>query len=187
VARADPQLRSGGRAHGGGVVVTSRDTQMADDVDKATDNALDAARDFAWKHFDLHAKQRIEVFKAYLTLTALVFAGYGVLIQAKIFGLGVFLSLFWICISIFFLHLDRRTRDLIKLSEDYFKDEELRLARIINNQKIALFAESDRLTQASTMRGRTISYGRIFLEFFWSNIILALMLLAYLFYKTTQS
>lgn len=159
---------------------------MPDDAGEPLEKALDAARDLAWKHFELHAKQRIEVFKSYLTLTALVFAGYGVSIQAKVFGLGIFLCAFWILISTLFLLLDRRTRDLIKLSEDYLKDEELRLAGITKNSKIALFAESDRLSQLSTARGRTISYSRIFSEFFWLNIILALMLLVYFSYKSTQ-
>ena len=156
---------------------------MSNDAAEAIDKALEAARDLAWKHFDLHAKQRIEVFKAYLTLTALVFAGYGVSLQTKSFGLGIILCIFWILISILFLLLDRRTRDLIKISEVYLKEEESRLAKILKTQTIALFAESDRLSSLSAKRGRRVSYGRIFLEFFWVNIILAVLLMGFFLYN----
>jgi hypothetical protein len=38
---------------------------MSDDEQKARD----CTREIAWRRFDLHAKQRIDVFKSYLTLS----------------------------------------------------------------------------------------------------------------------
>jgi hypothetical protein len=63
---------------------------MSDEPQKARD----VARETAWKHFDLHAKQRIEVFKSYLTLSAVIFAGYGVAFQMKLYGVGIASSSF---------------------------------------------------------------------------------------------
>jgi len=142
------------------------------------ENAIDAARDIAWKHFDLHAKQRIEVFKSYITLIAVIFAGYGIAFQAKIYVLGITIAFFSVLISILFWFLDQRTRKLIKLSEGYLKVEETRLAEVLHTKSITLFAESDRLSEASGQKTRKISYTRIFADFFLINIILALMLMA---------
>ena len=109
--------------------------------------ARDTARELAWRHFDLHAKQRIEVFKSYLTLLAVIFAGYGVAAQTKLNRVGFAIAIFSILISVFFWFLDRRTRDLVKLSEGYLKGEEERLSKVLGApRKIAALAslcESD--------------------------------------------
>lgn len=138
-----------------------------------TSSAREVARDFAWKHFDLHAKQRIEVFKSYLTLITLIFAGYGVAFQTKNYGLGILLALFSLIVSFFFRQLDERTKALIKLSETYLKDEESNLARELQNKHIAIFAESDRLSE---VQGPGISYGTIFSWFFLANGVFAVIM-----------
>jgi hypothetical protein len=142
--------------------------------------AQDAARELAWRHFDLHAKQRIEVFKSYLTLLAVIFAGYGVSAQAKLNLVGEAIAVFSVLISLFFWFLDRRTRDLIKLAENYLKGEEKRLSQVLNDTRIELFTESDRLSDARKICGLKISYGKVFSVFFFANIILAI--LAFLFF-----
>jgi hypothetical protein len=98
--------------------------------------ARTAARELAWRHFDLHAKQRIEVFKSYLTLVAVIFAGYGVTIQSRLNQVGLAIAFFSILISILFWFLDHRTRDLVKLSEEYLKGEEKRLANVLGDERI---------------------------------------------------
>lgn len=145
---------------------------MGDEEQKARD----VARETAWKHFDLHAKQRIEVFKSYLTLSAVIFAGYGVAFQMKLYGVGIALALFSILIALLFWLLDQRTRDLIKLSEKYLKGEETRLADTLHDESINLFSESDRLSDVRKIMGTKISYGRIFSTFFIINIALAVFL-----------
>jgi hypothetical protein len=132
--------------------------------------AQDAARDYAWKHFDVHAKQRIEVFKCYLTLVTITFAGYGIAFQNQYYGLGIGLAFFSIVIAILFYHLDCRTRDLVKISEQYLLEEERRLSQVLASEKIRLMAESDRLSELSSKFGRKKSYTRIFKEFFVINV-----------------
>lgn len=143
--------------------------------------ARDVARELAWRHFDLHAKQRIEVFKSYLTLLAVIFAGYGVAAQAKLNCVGIAIAIFSFLISIFFWFLDRRTRDLVELSEEYLKGDEERLSKTLNDTRILLFAESDRLSKANKICGLKISYGYIFTAFFFSNIVLAVFACLYFF------
>jgi hypothetical protein len=156
---------------------------MNDDEQKARD----VARETAWKHFDLHAKQRIEVFKSYLTLSAVIFAGYGVTFQVKLYGIGIALALFSILISVLFWFLDQRTRDLVKLSETYLKGEEKRLADTLHDESIKLFAESDRLSDVRKIIGIKISYGRIFSIFFVINIALAAFLVSVFIIKCFAS
>jgi hypothetical protein len=145
------------------------------------DEARDVARELAWKHFDLHAKQRIEVFKSYLTLLAVIFAGYGVAAQAKLNRVGVAIAIFAFLICIFFWFLDRRTRDLVKLSEEYLRGEEERLSKTLDDKRILLFAESDRLSEVNKICGFKISYGCIFTAFFFLNVVLAIFACLYFF------
>jgi hypothetical protein len=129
--------------------------------------AREISRDLSWKHFDLHAKQRIEVFKSYLTLVALIFAGYGVALQAKLYSVGMAIACFAAVVSVLFWFLDKRTRALIKLSEGYLKGEEQRLAATLQDARIALFTASDRLSDQDKICDVKISYGRIFSTFFF--------------------
>jgi len=156
-------------------------------IDDSVDKARDAARDIAWKHFDLHAKQRIEVFKSYVTLITVIFAGYGIAFQTKTHWLGVVVAVFSILISLLFWFLDRRTRELIKLSERYLKDEETRLAEILRSESIMLFTESDRLSDSSAKKGRRVSYSSIFTKFFWINIVLAALFIAVFLFNLAVS
>jgi hypothetical protein len=129
----------------------------------------------------------MEVLKSYLALLALIFAGYGISFQTKSYSVGIILSVFSIMISILFLLLDRRTRDLIKLAENYLKEEEARLAAILQSNTILIFTESDRLREISKNRGRIISYSRLLTEFFWLNIITALIILAVFLFNLAQA
>lgn len=135
---------------------------------------LKEARDFAWNHFDLHAKQRMEMFRSYVTFIAVVYAGYGVSLQARAIFLGIVLCLFAIIISVIFYLFDLRIRQLLKISERYLLDEELRLSKAISNRNIRVFHKSDLVTQ---FRGRCmkLTYSELFRSFYLFNSLIPIL------------
>lgn len=79
---------------------------------------------YLWDYFELHANQRMSVFKFFVTLGVFVTA---TLVAAVVQGhhmVGVGLGLLLMCISAAFWKLDERTRYLITNSENALKDIE---------------------------------------------------------------
>jgi hypothetical protein len=140
------------------------------------EEARKAAREFAWKHFEFHAKQRIEIFKSYLTLLALIFAGYGVAFQTKNYALGVVLTLYSQGLTTLFGFWDARSRDLIKISEAYLKTDEEWLAKLVG-PKVMLFTESDRIIAEPNSDSAKRSYTRIIRYFFVAGTVVNIAIL----------
>jgi hypothetical protein len=142
---------------------------------EAREAALIAARELAWRHFDFHAKQRVEVFKAYLTLVTIVYAGCGVSLQVKAYSIGLVLSAASVLFSIIFYLFDARSRQLVKISERFLITEESRLSRLIGNQAIRLFRKSDLATTVAK-RGIRVTFSNLFSALFLSNAAISLLL-----------
>jgi hypothetical protein len=88
------------------------------------DSIYTEARRFAWDHFDLHAKHRLEMFKSYVTFLGLTYAGYAASLQLKAYIVAFALSLLAIALSAIFFLFDIRIRTLLKISERYLLDSE---------------------------------------------------------------
>lgn len=134
-----------------------------------------AARQFAWDHFDLHASHRIEMFKSYVAFIAVVYAAYGVSLQQKVYFIGMTLSALGAFLSLIFLFLDERIRILIKISERYLLDDEKALSIELKNPKIRLFRKSDLITHFG---GRPIkaTYSNLFRSVYYGNIAISCIL-----------
>src|SRR6266542_2175460 len=82
--------------------------------------------DYAWKWFDLHAKQRITMFNYFLVVTGILANAYvnvlnegSALLAAGIGALG--------CLtSVVFIFFDRRNRTLVHLAEEVLRHIEKR-------------------------------------------------------------
>jgi len=143
------------------------------------DESLKDARAFAWNHFDLHAKQRMEMFRSYITFIAVVYAGFVASIQWKVYHFGVFLALFSIFLSVTFFLFDMRIRLLLKISERYLLDEEMRLSQLLSNQNIRLVRKSD-LVARTGKHCFKLTYSNLFRLVYGSNILVSIFLLLYL-------
>lgn len=98
--------------------------------------------EYAFKYFDLHAKQRMTVFQFFLGLSGVAIG----VIAASLGGqksfplVGLFLSVFLICLCYTFWQLDVRTSFLIKHSEKAITLYEKNLfdpsARLVGNEKL---------------------------------------------------
>lgn len=78
-----------------------------------------AAFDHAWRHFALHADQRISVFNFYVASSGLLLTGLAyVLANApKLWPMGVAAGLLIVGLSLVFWKLDQRSAQMIKVSE----------------------------------------------------------------------
>jgi hypothetical protein len=146
------------------------------ETDEELSESADQAREFAWKHFDFHAKQRIDMFKSYLTLLAILYAAFGLSIQTKGYLLGIVFAVISILFSTIFYLLDIRNRQLIIIAERFLIKEELRLALRISDHDIRLFRKSDLVTKIGRPSIR-LSYSNLFRLFFGLNILAAIALL----------
>jgi hypothetical protein len=150
-------------------------------------DARAAARELAWRHFDFHAKQRIDMFKAYLTIVAILFASFGVTAQYKFYILGAAFALMSLIFSAVFYLFDLRTRQLIKISEAYLLKEEKRIAMIVGDRDALLFKKSDRITYFGH-QGFRLTYTNLFRVLFVSNMTLSFIVLSlFLIYAQLQN
>lgn len=133
---------------------------------------MEKQREQAWKYFELHAKQRMSIFNFYITLSTAIIAAVGILSTLKdipllfFTGLGILLIIF----SAVFWGLDKRTKDLIHLSEDKISEMEEK-----NKTTIIDIITSER-TKSGARKFRLISYtflfGVIYTIFISSGIFL---------------
>jgi hypothetical protein len=133
---------------------------------------LASARELAWKHFDLHATHRMEMFRSYVTFIAIAYAGYGWSLQAKAYLAGVVFGILAIILSASFYLFDQRIRQLLKISERYLMDDEKQLSRSLSNPNIRLFRKADLITRVNK-RSYNFSYSRLFRIIYAANILLA--------------
>lgn len=130
------------------------------------------AREFAWRHFDFHAKQRIEMFKAYVTLMTIAYAGYGFAAQSKVYILGITFSILAIVFSLIFQLFDVRVRQLIKISEAFLLKDEYLISKTILDPDIRLFRKSDLVTRMAVGSFR-LTYSTLFRLLFNLNMLIS--------------
>ena len=132
---------------------------------------LTAARDYVWKSFDLHFKQRTEFLRFYITILLPIYAAYGVVLKEKLFAYGIMVSAFTVITTILFAFLDRRAQTFMWDYRAFMLDDEARMAQILDNPLIKLF-------EASSKRN-TITYRGMYVGFFAANCAIAVIFALY--------
>lgn len=123
------------------------------------------ASEHAWRYFELHAQQRINVFNFYIAITGLLAAGIGFSLQqgGKYYYLCTLLGIFMTFISIIFWKLDARVSTLIKKAEKALREIELEFES--DNQKIFIIDYNEQDSKVG--KSLNWSYGKCFrLSFF---------------------
>jgi hypothetical protein len=141
------------------------------------------ARKFAWGHFDLHARHRLEMFRSYVAFLGLTYGGYAAALQLKAYIVSIALSIFAIALSVVFYLFDVRIRILIKIAERYLLDSEKQLGQLLSNQNIRLFRKSDLVTHIN-VRCFRVTYSNLFWGIYFGNILVAIgLILLAIFYR----
>ena len=101
---------------------------MTTETSDATHDADKEALQHSWNWFSMHAAQRMQVISYFLIAFALIVAGYGTSMQAEnhVMAVGIAVSGFFITLS--FLLLESRTRELVQAAEPALAALEERLA-----------------------------------------------------------
>ena len=76
---------------------------------------------YAWNYFELHANQRMSLFKFFITLAVFMAASLGATLVQRFYFVGIVLGALLVVISFVFCKLDERVRVLIKNSEAALK------------------------------------------------------------------
>jgi hypothetical protein len=123
----------------------------------------DKALDHAWRHFALHAQQRISVFNFFVVLSGILATGIGAGSQVgKSMALLVaILGALLTFLSYVFYRLDGRGSELVKLGERSLIACELRCMPLY--AQIVVQEEKERKSE----RPRTWTFGRSFRLIFW--------------------
>jgi hypothetical protein len=100
-------------------------TNSAGDAAKAELELLKLRFDYAWKHFDFHAKQRTTMFQYFVTIAPLIIGLYFYFLKEKpvtqVNGILMAIAFIGVVLSIIFGLLDRRNRQLYGISQRNLK------------------------------------------------------------------
>lgn len=114
--------------------------EKLNDIDKI-------AFDYAWKWFDFHGKQRMQLFNYFLIITGILANAYVTALDKKFFSVGAVVCVLGVIQSLSFIVFDIRNRDLTERAEkalhsfeqtkqifvDYkYKNEDIELCLPIN-------------------------------------------------------
>ncbi|MCB2102852.1 MAG: hypothetical protein KDE22_18390 [Rhodobacterales bacterium] len=102
------------------------------------------ARKYAWDWFIYHAKQRLDAFRFFLIITALLFTGYVKLYLEGHDYMAVLVCMIIMVTSILFYRLDVRNKQLIQVALAYIRDEDIFLSNELKNEKIMIATVSER-------------------------------------------
>ena len=132
-----------------------------------TDNShlYEVYRENAWRHFTVHADQRLKMFQFYITVSTALLAGGLLFLRTNSNDLAVgFLGFLATFFSFVFWKLEDRTRTLVKNAEDAIKhlDESVDLPDLNNEPSpLKLFTRDDFRNAHSSSLTR-FSYHRCF-------------------------
>ena len=110
-------------------------------------NLNEIYRDNAWRHFAVHADQRLKMFQFYITISTALFGGGILLFRTSQNDVAIILLSFLVCFfSFVFWRLEARTRVLVQNAEDAIKylDESVELPRVDDEPNpLKLFTRDD--------------------------------------------
>lgn len=105
------------------------------------------AYDAAWRWFETHARQRMELFRFYASIFIALLAGVGALWTFERPGEALALSLIGVVFVSIFQGMDRRTADLVHRAEEALEIEQARLKEECGYDEIEIARRADEVRQ----------------------------------------
>ena len=127
------------------------------------------ALNHAWKWFEYHSAQRLQMIRFYILVTGAIAASVGYLYTEEFYRFSALLSFFGMLSSYCFLRLDYRVSDLIKIGEAALKTEQDKLALEARDVSLKICEMAD---DPEKRRWFPYSYKENFCVLFYSAIIL---------------
>jgi len=116
------------------------------------DDTLQKSFEHAWKYFEIHANQRMQMFNYYIAISTAITAGLATSFQVgyKLSMLGIVMGLLLMLVSFIFSKLDARTSFLIKHAEQSLKKFEL----AVNSPDYFIFTLEENITHLNLTSNR---------------------------------
>lgn len=146
---------------------------MATDAPDPTTFTLKDALDYAWKWFELHSSQRMQLVNYFLVAVAFLTAAYATGLQADRPAVSAVVAVLGAVVSWAFQQIEQRTRELIKLSEATLQEIENAMQADTTLSSVRLVARAE-----VPSRPRT-SYFSVIRVLHWSTLGSFLLGLAY--------
>ena len=126
------------------------------------------ALDHAWRWFELHARQRLQLVNFFLLSAAFLSSGYAVTL-ADYPRVSAVLALIGLAMAVFFWLVERRVRALLKAGERAMAKSEQRLARATGIKEIRLVRSVENANTSfpkysTTITGVYLIFGAAFLS-----------------------
>ena len=80
--------------------------------------------EYAWRWFDLHAKQRVSMFNFFLLSVGALATAYGLLLREQLYVVAAVAAVMGVFVSLVSCLLDVRNRQLVKMGEEALKGVE---------------------------------------------------------------
>ena len=80
--------------------------------------------EYAWRWFDLHAKQRVSMFNFFLLSVGALATAYGLLLREQLYVVAALAAFIGAFVSLVSCLLDRRNHELVKIGEEALKKVE---------------------------------------------------------------
>lgn len=142
---------------------------MTTDASAPDPDAEKEALQHSWNWFSMHANQRMQVISYFLVTFALVVAGYGTSMQADNHVVAVGIAVTGVAITLSFLLLESRTRELVQAAEPALSALEERLARRASVPEMNFVAQVDKPSQ------KFRKYSFVIRALMWAAVILMII------------
>lgn len=156
---------------------------MEDDSNKANEYKADLQRIHLWSYFELHANQRITLFRYYTIILGLFITSAGVILiryhqQSSMEEVtGIILSIVFFILTVSFYLLDQRNRQLIHYAEKSLREFENECLKnnIFTKESCVFSKEQDDKRDGKSC----IGHSKCFLIIYCASSLVALSLLLF--------
>ena len=148
----------------------------------AYEDALEAGRDYVWKSYDLHFKQRNEFLRTYSAVAIAIYAAIGFVLKEHQYLFGLFVGGFAVFSTYFFYRLDLRVRSLMADYELFLEFDENAMSEALATKNLDLAAAVKLVGKTREWRkqrgNRFWTYGAMIEGFYLANTALAVVFMA---------
>ncbi|GMU40913.1 MAG: hypothetical protein AMXMBFR23_17790 [Chloroflexota bacterium] len=102
------------------------------------------AEEGAWRYFEMHASQRMQLVSFFFAGAAFLTGGYAASLNADLPLLAAVIALLGAVLSFFFLRLESRTRELVKLAEVALKSLQQQLSEATGIRALEILKAADK-------------------------------------------
>ena len=142
--------------------------------------------EYAWKHFEYHAKQRMTTFRFYIIFSGFLFGGVATILSSENYlnnkellnFIIACILLIEIIISFLFWLLDRRAKYLVNISKEILNKFETKN----NSEDVPLLFSTDK-TKDKPIDNPCFTYEKIFEIIFLIFSIISLLFIFILYFK----